>query len=40
MRTIKRLFCRLFGHKWKSYPYTDSNGWEEAYELCDRCGLS
>lgn len=31
---MKKLICKLFGHKWKSAPATI----QFPYYYCDRCG--
>ena len=42
MKTLKRLICKIFGHKWEIESQDDTwLGWYDCYETtykCSKCG--
>lgn len=38
MRTLARLACSVFGHKWATWHHRQLGVVLRGYERCDRCG--
>ena len=37
MRTLRRLWCRLFGHDWTTYGWTGNFNWPTLGKECRCC---